>query len=120
MDEIDLETLIKDTEDRITNNEYYEDCTVEYKNMKVNVRIKPISQAKFTKLSKNKNALDNAEFNTLLIHECVINKNDNKPFSIKQIEQLFSGGLAAALSLKCCEVSGIGLNKEDLDKLKNF
>lgn len=120
MEEIDLETLIKDTEDRITNNEYYEDVTVEYKQMKVHVRIKPISQAKFTKLSKNKDALDNAEFNTLLIHECVLNKHDNKPFTIKQIDQLFSGGLAAALSLKCCEVSGITLNKQDLDKLQNF
>ena len=119
-EDIDLEQLIKETEDKITNNEYYEDVTVVYKNLNVHVRIKPISQSRFTALSKNKQALDNAEFNTLLIRECVLNKNNNKPFTMDQINKLFTGGLAAELSLKCCEVSGINLNPDDLEKLKNF
>ena len=119
-EDIDLEQLIKETEDKITNNEYYEDVTVVYKNYNVHIRIKPISQSRFTALSKNKQALDNAEFNTLLIHECVLNKHDNKPFTIDQINRLFSGGLAAEISMKCCEVSGINLNSEDLKKLKDF
>ena len=119
-EDIDLEQLIKETEDKITNNEYYEDVTVVYKNLNVHVRIKPISQSRFTALSKNKQALDNAEFNTLLILECVLNKNNNKPFTMDQINKLFTGGLAAELSLKCCEVSGINLNPDDLEKLKNF
>lgn len=117
---IDLEDLIKQTEDRITNNEYFEDVTVEYGNYNVNVRIQPISQSRFTALSKNKKALDNAEFNTLIIHECVLNKHDNKQFPIDTIDKLFTGGLAAEISLKCCEVSGINLNPEELKKLQNF
>ena len=119
-EEIDLEDLIKQTEDRITNNEYFEDVTVEYKNLNVHVRIQPISQSRFTVLSRNKKALDTAEFNTLIIHECVLNKYDNKQFTKEQIDKLFTGGLAAAISLKCCEVSGISLNPEELQKLQNF
>lgn len=118
--DIDLETLIKETEDRITNNEYYEDCTVVYNNYNVHVRIKPISQGRFTELSKNKKALDNALFNTLIIHECVLNKYDNKPFTIEQIDKLFTGGLAAEIAVKCCNVSGINLNPDELKKLQNF
>ena len=119
-EDIDLEQLIKETEDKITNNEYYEDVTISYKDYNIHVRIKPISQARFTALSKNKQALDNAEFNTLIIHECVLNKYDNKPFTMEQINKLFTGGLAAELSLKCCEVSGINLNPDELKKLQNF
>lgn len=118
--DIKLEDLIKQTEDKITNNEYYEDVTVTYKNYNVHLRIKPINQSRFTALSKNKQALDNAEFNTLIIHECVLNKYDNKPFTKEQINKLFTGGLAAAISIKCCEVSGINLNPDDLKKLQDF
>lgn len=119
-EDIDLEDLIKQTEDKITNNEYFEDVTVEYKDYNVHLRIKPISQSRFTVLSKNKKALDNAEFNTLIIHECVLNKNDNKQFPIDTINKLFTGGLAAEISLKCCEVSGINLNPDELQNLQNF
>ena len=84
------------------------------------MRIKPISQGRFTELSKNKKALDNARFNTLIIHECVLNKYDNKPFTIEQIDKLFTGGLAAEIALRCCKVSGINLNPEELKKLQNF
>ena len=119
-EDISLEELIQQTEDKITNNEYFEDCTVVYKNYNVHVRIKPISQARFAALSKNKQALDNAEFNALIIHECVLNKHDNKPFTLKQINELFSGGLAAEIAVKCCKVSGINLKPEELMKLQNF
>ena len=87
-EDINLEDLIQQTEDKITNNEYFEDVTVVYdtetKQYNVHLRIKPISQARFAALSKNKQALDNAEFNALIIHECVLNKHDNKPFTLKQ------------------------------------
>ena len=122
--DITLEELIQQTEDKITNNEYFEDVTVVYdtdtKNYNVHLRIKPISQARFAALSKNKQALDNAEFNALIIHECVLNKHDNKPFTLKQINDLFSGGLAAEIAIKCCKVSGINLNPQELKKLQNF
>ena len=117
---IDLEDLIAQTEEKILNNEYYEDVVVEYKGTKIGVRIRPISQVKFVELSKNKKALDNAEFNTLLIKECVLNKQDNKPFTRDQIDKLFTGGLAAVLMLKCIEVSGIALDNAQFEKLKNF
>lgn len=119
-DVIQLEDLIAQTEEKILNNEYYEDVVVEYKGKRIGVRIRPISQVKFVELSKNKRALDNAEFNTLLIKECVLNKNDNKPFTREQIDKLFSGGLAAVLMLKCIEVSGIALDNAQFEKLKNF
>ena len=123
-EDINLEDLIQQTEDKITNNEYFEDVTVVYdtetKQYNVHLRIKPISQARFAALSKNKQALDNAEFNTLIIHECVLNKHDNKPFTLKQINELFSGGLAAEIAVKCCKVSGINLKPEELMKLQNF
>ena len=118
--DIELEDLIKQTEDRITNNEYFEDVTVVYGDYNVHLRIQPISQSRFTVLSKNKKALDNAEFNTLIIHECVLNKHDNKPFTISQIEKLFTGGLAAEIAMKCCNVSGINLNADEIKKLQNF
>ena len=118
--DIDLEDLIKQTEDKITNNEYFEDVTVTYKDYNLHVRIRPISQSKFTVISKNKKALETAEFNTLMIKECVLNKFDNKPFTRDQIEKLFTGGLATALSVKCCEVSGINLNPAELEKMQNF
>ena len=119
-EDISLEELIQQTENKITNNEYFEDVTVVYKNYNVHVRIRPISQARFAELSKNKKALETAEFNSLIIRECVLNKHDNKPFTLKQINDLFSGGLAAELAIKCCNVSGINLNPQELKKLQNF
>lgn len=119
-EDISLEELLQQTEDKITNNEYFEDCTVVYKNYNVHLRIKPISQARFTAISKNKQALDNAEFNALIIHECVLNKHDNKQFPLKTINELFTGGLAAEVAIKCCNVSGINLNPEEIKKLQNF
>lgn len=118
--EIDLEDYIAETEQKILNNKYYEDVDIQYKGGIIHTRIRPISQAKFVEISKNKKALQSAEFNTLLIHECVLNKYDNKPFTIEQINKLFTGGLAAAMTLKCIEVSGITLNKSQLDNLTNF
>ena len=123
-EDIELEDLLQQTEDKITNNEYFEDVTVVYntetKIYNVHLRIKPISQARFAAISKNKQALDNAEFNALIIHECVLNKHDNKPFSLKMINELFTGGLAAEVAMKCCNVSGINLNPEEIKKLQNF
>lgn len=118
--EIDLEDLIAETEQKILNKEYYEDVDIPYKGGIIHARIRPISQAKFVEISKNKNALDNAEFNTLIIHNCVLNKHDNKPFTIEQINRLFTGGLAAVIMLKCIEVSGIALDNAQFEKLKNF
>ena len=118
--EINLEDLIAETEQKILNNEYYEDVDIDYRGGIIHTRIRPISQAKFVEISKNKKALDNAEFNTLIIHHCVLNKYDNKPFTIEQINKLFTGGLASALCLKCIEVSGITFDKAQLDKLTNF
>lgn len=118
--EIDLEDLIAQTEQKILNNEYYEDVDIEYKGGIIHIRIRPISQAKFTEISRNKKALDTAEFNTLMIHYCVLNKYDNKPFTIEQINRFFSGGLAAAITMKCIEISGIALDNNQFKKLVDF
>lgn len=118
--ELDLEELVAQTEQKILNNEYYEDCEVEYRDYLVKVRIRPISQAKFVEISKNKRALESAEFNSLLLKECIINKHDNKPFTLEQINKLFTGGLATVLTLKCIEVSGIALDPSQLNNMRNF
>ena len=119
-EDISLEELIQQTENKITNNEYFEDCIVVYKNYNVHLRIRPISQARFTVISKNKQALETAEFNTLIIHECVLNKHDNKPFPKEQINKFFSGGLAAEIAIKCCNVSGINLSAAEIKKMQDF
>ena len=118
--ELDLEELVAQTEQKILNNEYFEDCEVEYRDYLVKVRIRPISQAKFVEISRNKRALESAEFNSLLLKECIINKHDNKPFTLEQINKLFTGGLATVLTLKCIEVSGIALDQSRLDHMRNF
>ena len=117
---IDLEDLIKETEQKILDNEYYEDVDIEYNDSILHARIRPISQARFVQISKNKKALDNAEFHTLIVQEGVLNKHDNKPFTREQIDKFFSGGLATILSLKCLEVSGISFNEEQFQNLKNY
>ena len=118
--DMDLEDLIAQTEQKILNNEYYEDVSVPYKDYNINVRIRPISQAKFVKISKNKNAMKSAEFNSLLLKECILNKYDNKHFTLDQINRLFTGGLATVLTLKCMEVSGISLDSKQFNNRKNF
>lgn len=120
MKELDLEELVAQTEQKILNDEYFEDCEVEYRDYLVKVRIRPISQAKFVEISKNKRALESAEFNSLLLKECIINKHDNKPFTLEQINKLFTGGLATVLTMKCIEVSGIALDQSQLNNMRNF
>lgn len=119
--DIDLEELIQQTEQKITNNEYYEDVTVHYRDMNVHVRIKPISQARFTKITEKVNKKSNKmEMNTLLLHECIVNKYDNSQFTVEQIDKLFTGGLASVLALKCAEVSGISSAASEYKEMKDF
>ncbi|MDO5827301.1 MAG: hypothetical protein Q4Q19_03465 [Methanobrevibacter sp.] len=112
--EMNLEDFIAETEQKILNNEYFEDVDIEYKNAILHVRIRPISQSRFVQISKNKTALDNAEFHTLIVKECVLNKHDNKPFTREQIDKFFDGGLVAILSFKCLQLSGIAISEEQL------
>lgn len=117
--EMNLEDLLEQTEQKITNNEYYEDVTVEYKGYLVGVRIRPISQADFAQITRNINMNNGLEYNTKLIQKCVINKYDNKPFTIDQINKLFTGGLASAIAKKCLDVSGI-MTSEDVKQAKEM
>ena len=119
LNEMNLEDLIAETEQKILNEEYYEDVDIEYKNTILHVRIRPISQSRFVQISKNKEAINNAEFHTLMVKECVLNKHDNKPFTREQIDKFFSGGLVGILSMKCLEVSGISLSQEQFQNTKN-
>ena len=117
---IELEDLIRETEQKILNNEFYEDCEVPYKDAIIKVRIQPISQQEIVKISKNKMALQSAEFNSLILQKCIINKHDNKQFTLEQINKLFTGGLATVLVIKCLQVSGIETDKKKQDELINF
>ena len=110
IDTIELEDLIAQTEEKILNEQYYEDTYVIYKKAKVNLRIQPINQQKFKKITKNKENLDNAAVFSDIISECVLNKHDNKKFTKKQVDEIFTGGLALAVGMKCLEVSGIDMD----------
>lgn len=118
--DIDLEDLIRITEQKITDNEYYEDVTVKYRDLNVHLRIQPISQAKYTQLLNRSRGNFDAKLNTLLIQECVINKHNNTHFTVEQIEKIFSGGLATQIALKCMEISGIPLDEEAMRNNRNF
>ena len=120
LEDIDLEDLLAQTEQKIMNNEYYEDVSVKYKNANVHLRIQPISQERLNKLTENKKSRDTADFNAKLIHECVLNKKDNKPFTLDQINKLFAGGLAVIVSAKCAEVSGLPVDELISEKLLHF
>lgn len=117
---IELEDLIAETEQKILNNEYYEDVDIEYKDAIVKIRVQPISQADFTKISKNKGAINNAESFGIIAQKCVLNKANNQRFTLDQINKLFTGGLAMLIALKCLEISGITFNKSQFTNQLNF
>lgn len=117
---IELEDLIAETEQKIINDEYYEDCQVEYRDALVNVRIQPITQAELTKLTNNRGEIQGVEFYSEVLQRCILNKHDNTQFTLEQINTLFTGGLAITLALKCLEISGITFNKGQFKKLRNF
>lgn len=119
-DIIDLEDLIFETEQKILNKEYYDDRVIKYKGKNIGVRIKPISQADFVNLTKNRKVMQSAEINTLFIKECVINKKNNEHFTVEQINKLFTGGLANLVALECAKVSGIDINPAQFEQLKKF
>ena len=101
--DIAIEDMVKNIEEKITNNEYYED-----------------SQAKFVKITNDRKKMESAEFNTLVVAEGLLNKYDNKPFKKTQIEELFDGGLVSLLAIKIMEMSGITQSAEKMQKLQNF
>lgn len=119
-DEIRLEDLIAETEQKILNNEYYEDTTVMYEGKKIGVRIRPLSQAKFIQITRNYGTAQSVAFNTDLLHECIINKYDNKQFTKQQINDLFTGGLAFVLAAKCLEISGITMDNVERSRQKKY
>ena len=110
--DIQIEDLIAETEQKILDNKYYEDTTVIYKNARVHVRIQPISQAKFKRITRNKEDLEKADIYSKICKECVINKHNDEKFTPSQIEDIFTGGLAMAVGLKCLEVSGIDFEQK--------
>lgn len=118
--DIAIEDMVKNIEEKITNNEYYEDVTIEYKDCNLHCRLRPISQAKFVKITNDRKKMESAEFNTLVVAEGLINKYDNKPFKKTQIEELFDGGLVSLLAIKIMEMSGITQSAEKMQKLQNF
>ncbi len=118
--DIAIEDMVSNIEEKITNNEYYEDVTIEYKDCNIHCRLRPISQAKFVKITNDRKKMETAEFNTLVVCEGLLNKFDNKPFKKSQIEELFDGGLVSILAMKILEMSGITQSAEQLKRLQNF
>ena len=117
---INLEDLISQTEQKIMNSEYYDDCQVKYKNLLLNVRIRPLAQQKFVNITQDEELVQSGKFVTEVLTECIINKETNEPFTRKQINELFTGGLAMALLVETMKVSGLSLNDIGFQKEVDF
>ena len=99
------------------NNEniYYKDVTIEYNDANIHMRIIPLT---FTKIQEFSNKTkDPEEFYSLVIQSSLLNKYDNKHFTLEQIKQLFKGGVAKAIATRCLDPDNIIL--DNLNKNKN-
>ena len=102
-------TQSKSIEQNSVNIENYKDVTFKYEDAIINVRIKPITVKKLADLKQYKSNPE--ELVSLIIQNCLVNKQDNKQYTIDQVKILFKNGLANALALKCLEVSNIPIEK---------
>ena len=100
---------IKENNQKDIFNEKYEDVTFKYKDANVNVRLKPISIENLAKLNEKKSSPEEVVY--LIIQNCLLNKHDNKQFTLEQVKQLFEFDLATKLAVKCLESSNIPLDK---------
>lgn len=109
-EQIDIETLAKDFEERITNNEFYEDVSLSFRGKDVLCRIRPIPQRQFNKIIGNKKLQNTEElmnFNIDIVAYGLLNKYDNKPFDKDKILDIFPVGLIALISERILFISGL-------------
>ena len=107
---IDIEELAKDFEERLLNDEYYENVTISYRGSKVKCRIRPIPNMEFKRILKGKdmsNSDDAMNFNSEICAYSLLNKNDNKPFKKEDIERVFPAGILNAITEQALMISGL-------------
>lgn len=100
-----------------SNNEniYFKDVIVEYNDANIHMRIVPLTFTKIQEFSNKTN--DPEEFYTLVIQASLLNKYDNKHFTLDQVKKLFKGGVAKAIATRCLDPDNIIL--DNLNKNKN-
>lgn len=116
---ISLEELIAETEQKITNNKYEKDTFIDYHGARLEFRMKIISQAAFEK-SSNLFKKGDATSNRKLLEKYLINKKTDKPFTTKEIETLFTGGLVGALAIKIMDESDFNLDEIKQKQTRKF
>lgn len=118
-DSISLEELIAETEQRITNNNYEKDTYIDYHGARLEFRMKIITQSAFEKTSRLIKQ-GSAESNRKILEEYLINKETGKPFSSKQLKELFTGGLTGALAIKIMTESDFNLDEIKQRQVRGF
>ena len=114
-----LEELLAETEQKITNNKFEKDTSIDYHGTRLEFRMKIITQAAFEKTSKLFKKQD-ATTNRQILEEYLINKETSKPFTSEQIKTLFTGGLTGALALKILDESDFNLDEIQQRQMRNF
>lgn len=109
--EINIEDLAEDFEERVMNNEFYEDVTITFRDKNVHCRIRPIPHFEFNKFKKNIKSKDATEdlmnLNFEIVAYGLLNKHDNQPFSRENLLKIFPIGLIVQLAEKILLISGL-------------
>lgn len=105
---ISVDELIQETEQKILDNEYLIQDSINYHEKKLDFRAKIITQREFSQISK-KIKDDGARANGELLHNFLI-KNQGGKFSHDEIGNL-PAGLVAALALRIMELSDFNLDE---------
>lgn len=113
--EIKLEDQVHEIEQKITNNNYEIDSSIEQGNALLTFRFKSLSQADFGKIQKR---LNKPEGTSLLLSKTLINRETNKFFTQEEIDTLFKPGTANDISKVILEESGFDLNKLQAEVLR--
>lgn len=119
IESISIEELVAQTEQKITNNKYEKDTSIDYHGAKLEFRMRIISQAAFEKTSRLINKGD-AKSNRQILEEYLINKETGKPFTSDQIKKLFTGGLVGAMAIKIMKESDFNLDEIQQRQTRNF
>ena len=114
------EETIKTEELSSNKNIYYKDVTVEYNDANIHMRIIPLT---FTKIQEFSNKTKYPEeFYSLVIQASLLNKYDNKHFTLEQVKQLFKGELAKVIATRCVNPDNIildNLNNQTKEEREN-
>jgi hypothetical protein len=116
---ISIEELIAETEQKITDDKYEKDTSINYHGARLEFRMKVISQAAFEKTSKLIKKAD-ASANRKILEEYLINKKTNEPFPPEQIHKIFTAGMVTRIANKIMEESDFDMDELAQKARRNF